>query len=174
METFLIKNRTRGMQPFLNYKNAKNGTEREDRSSTQNGTEWDGMERERNDKKRRNENGTIQLKALVLEWNGTISKKSERAQPQVQCTPDHPCAEGEVHSEVDADCQVQYTPDHPCVEGEGHCEVDADCQVQCTPDHPCAEGKGHSEVDADCQVLCTPDHPCAEGEGHCEVVKIVR
>ena len=39
-------------------------------------TEW-------NDKKR-NKNGTIQLKALVLEWNRTISKKSERAQPQIR------------------------------------------------------------------------------------------
>ena len=38
-------------------------------------------ERERNDLKKRNENGTIQLKALVLERNRTISKKSERAQP---------------------------------------------------------------------------------------------
>ena len=42
------------------------------------------MERERNDLKKRNENGTIQLKALVLERNGTISKKSERAQPYLE------------------------------------------------------------------------------------------
>ena len=62
-------------------KNAKNITEREGRSSTQNGTERDGTERERNYKKKSNENGTIKLKPLVLERNGTISKKSERAQP---------------------------------------------------------------------------------------------
>ena len=38
-------------------KNAKNGTEREDCSSTQNGTERDGAEW--NDTKKRNENETI-------------------------------------------------------------------------------------------------------------------
>ena len=27
-------------------------------------------------------------------------------------------------------CEPPCTPDHPCAEGEGHCEVDADCQVQ--------------------------------------------
>ena len=46
--------------------------EREGRSSTQNGTERDVTERERNEKKKRNENGTIKLKPLVLERNGTI------------------------------------------------------------------------------------------------------
>ena len=61
--------------------NAKNETERDDRSSTQNRTEGDGTERERNEEKKRNENGTIKLKPIVLERNGTISKKSERAQP---------------------------------------------------------------------------------------------
>ena len=45
------------METFLT-KNAKNGTEQDDRSSTQNGTERDGTEQEQNDKKR-NENGTI-------------------------------------------------------------------------------------------------------------------
>ena len=55
--------------------------EREDRFSTQNGTERDGTERNRTIQKKRNKNGMIQLKALVLEWNKTISKKSERAQP---------------------------------------------------------------------------------------------
>ena len=54
-------------------KNAKNGTEREDRFSTQNGTERNRTIQQKN------ENGTIYLKALVLERNGTISKKSERA-----------------------------------------------------------------------------------------------
>ena len=62
-------------------KNTKNGMEREDRFSTQNGTERDGTERNRTIQKKRNKNGMIQLKALVLEWNKTISKKSERAQP---------------------------------------------------------------------------------------------
>ena len=42
-------------------------------------TEQNGTRTERF--KKRNKNGTIQLKALVLERNGTISKKSERAQP---------------------------------------------------------------------------------------------
>ena len=75
-----LRTEREGWNRSLN-KNAKNGTEREGRSSTQNGTERDGTERERNDKKKRNENGTIKLKPLVLERNGTISKKSERAQP---------------------------------------------------------------------------------------------
>ena len=45
-------------------------------------TERKGTERNENGKiKKRKENGTIYLKALVLERNGTISKKSERAQP---------------------------------------------------------------------------------------------
>ena len=39
METFLTKNRTRGMELF-----AKNRTERDDRYSTQNGTERDRTE----------------------------------------------------------------------------------------------------------------------------------
>ena len=34
--------------------------------------------------KKKEQDGTIELKALVLEQNGTISKKSERAQPYVQ------------------------------------------------------------------------------------------
>ena len=50
METFLIKNRTRGMQPFFNWERQ----EWEDCYSTQNGTE-------------RNENGTI--KKEEREWN---------------------------------------------------------------------------------------------------------
>ena len=50
--------------------------EQEDRSSTQN-----GMERKGTIQRKRNENRTIYLKALVLERNGMISKKSERAQP---------------------------------------------------------------------------------------------
>ena len=62
-----LRTEREGWNRSLN-KNAKNGTEREGRSSTQKGTE-------------RNENGTIKLKPLVLERNGTISKKSERAQP---------------------------------------------------------------------------------------------
>ena len=36
----------------LQIRNAKNGTERGDRFSTQNGTEQDGTERKRNNKKR--------------------------------------------------------------------------------------------------------------------------
>ena len=48
VETFLTKNRIRGMEPIFDYKNAKNGTEWDDCSSTQNGTEWDGREQERN------------------------------------------------------------------------------------------------------------------------------
>ena len=51
METFLIKNRTRGCNRS-STKNAKNGIEWEDRSSTQNRTKRDGTEQERNDKKR--------------------------------------------------------------------------------------------------------------------------
>ena len=43
-------------------KNAKNETERDDHSSTQNGTERDGTERERN------ENGTIEKK----EWERNV------------------------------------------------------------------------------------------------------
>ena len=39
-------------------------------------SEWNGTIQQK-----RNENGMIYLKALVLERNGTISKKSERAQP---------------------------------------------------------------------------------------------
>jgi len=54
-------------------------TEREERSSTQNVTERYN--------KKRNDNGTIYLKSLVLEWNGTISKKSERAQPLLNPVP---------------------------------------------------------------------------------------
>ena len=34
--------------------------------------------------KKKEQDGTIELKALVLEQNGTILKKSERAQPYVQ------------------------------------------------------------------------------------------
>ena len=41
-----------------------------------NGMEWNGTIQQK-----KNENGTIYLKALVLEWNGMISKKLERAQP---------------------------------------------------------------------------------------------
>ena len=71
METFLIKNRTRGMQPFF-----KNGTEREDRSSTQNGTE-----RERNDKKEERERNNLgKGPRSRTERNGTILKKSEVCQ----------------------------------------------------------------------------------------------
>ena len=48
METFLIKNRTRGMQPFFNQeRQERNGTERPFFYSERNGTE-----RERNDKKK--------------------------------------------------------------------------------------------------------------------------
>ena len=68
-----LRTEREGWNRYLN-KNDKNGTERGDRSSTQNGTE-------RNDTTKRNENGMIYLKALVLERNETISKKSERAQP---------------------------------------------------------------------------------------------
>ena len=65
----------------LQIRNAKNGTERGDRFSTQNGTERDGTERNGTIQQKKNDNGTIYLKSLVLERNGTISKKSERAQP---------------------------------------------------------------------------------------------
>ena len=51
MKTFLIKKEQEGYNRS-STKNAKNRTEREDCSSTQNGTERDGTERERNDKKR--------------------------------------------------------------------------------------------------------------------------
>ena len=71
-----LRTEREGWNRSLN-KNAKNGTEREGRSSTQNGTERN----ENGTIKKRNENGTIKLKPLVLERNGTISKKSERAQP---------------------------------------------------------------------------------------------
>ena len=64
-------------------KNAKNGTKLEDRSSTQNGTKRDGTELNGTIQQKRNKNGTIYLKALVLERNGMISKKSEHAQPYI-------------------------------------------------------------------------------------------
>ena len=68
MELFFTKMRMRdgnvlwlrteleGLNSSLN-KNFKNRTEGDDRSSTQNETEWNGAEQERNDKKR-NESGT--------------------------------------------------------------------------------------------------------------------
>lgn len=49
--------------------------------------EQDGMEWERNDRKKKNENRTIQLKALILEWNRMILKKSESAQPYLWTKP---------------------------------------------------------------------------------------
>ena len=77
-----LRTEQEGWNRSLN-KNAKNGTELEDCSSTQNGKEQDGTELNRTIQQKRNENGTIYLKALVLERNGTISKKSERAQPYI-------------------------------------------------------------------------------------------
>ena len=49
--------------------------------TARNGTERHGTERNGTIQQKRNKNGTIYLKALFLERNGTISKKSERAQP---------------------------------------------------------------------------------------------
>ena len=37
--------------------------------------------------------------------------------------------EGGLWDAEDDCCEPPCTPDHPCAEGEGHCEVDADCQV---------------------------------------------
>ena len=59
METFLIKTKQEGCNCSSSTKNAKNGREREDRSSTQNGTERDGSERERNDKKEERERNDL-------------------------------------------------------------------------------------------------------------------
>ena len=71
MELFVTKNGTRdgnvlwlttereGWNRSLN-KNAKNGTEQEDRSLSQNRTELDGTERERNNKKERERNELVE------------------------------------------------------------------------------------------------------------------
>ena len=78
MDMFLSQNGTGGWNRSL-IKNTKNGTERDNCSQTKNGTRRNGTRTERLEK--RNENRTIKLKAFVLEWNGTISKTLERAQP---------------------------------------------------------------------------------------------
>ena len=37
--------------------------------------------------------------------------------------------EGGLWDAEDDCCEPPCTPEHPCAEGEGHCEIDADCQV---------------------------------------------
>ena len=70
METFLTQNGTGGWNRSLT-KNTKNGMDGSSTKNKRNGTRMELL-------KRNNANGMILLKALVLERNGTISKKSER------------------------------------------------------------------------------------------------
>ena len=69
METFLTKNRTRGMELF-----AKNRTERDDRSSTQNGTELDRSENKWNinetiEEKEQEQNDLAEGPYSRMKWN---------------------------------------------------------------------------------------------------------
>ena len=79
METFLLKTEQEEWN-CSSTKNAKNGIN--GMTILQLRTERNGTKQNKNGTiEKRNENEAIELKALVLEQNGTISKKSERAQP---------------------------------------------------------------------------------------------
>ena len=73
-----VKNRIR-MEPFLT-KNTKNGTKQNGLFSSKNGKNGTERNMDGTDGKRTNKDGRIQLKALDLDRNETILKKSERAQ----------------------------------------------------------------------------------------------